>query len=199
MRGNTKNECLKQESAKRETKKKIVEAFWKLYKEMNIERITVKKITDACGIYRTTFYLHFADVYAILEEIEERLMQDVKQIPVGKNLSPDAQEFLRAQIQENLVENYEYLRILLDGVHHPEFAGSYKRELVRRMSAAYGLDLAAMDVCNQKIAEVTFSAMIDMLLRLVDDLDLSYVGAAAILSGYMNYGMVNTIKKASNI
>ena len=68
------------ENAKQETRKKIVRSFWKLYKTKEIEKITVKDITDASGIYRTTFYLHFSDIYAILEIIEEKLMKELQQL-----------------------------------------------------------------------------------------------------------------------
>ena len=65
---------------KRGTADRIVREFWKLYKKTNIEKITVKNITDASGIYRTTFYLHFSDVYEVLEDIERKLLEELGRI-----------------------------------------------------------------------------------------------------------------------
>ena len=194
MQGNVRGEYVKQENAKRETKRKIVDAFWELYKVTNIEKITVKKITDACGIYRTTFYLHFADVYAILEEIEAHLMRDMKSIAVDVAENQEDKSRLMHDVQTSLVKYYEYLRVLLDGTHHPEFARTYKKELVKRMSMAYDIELPSMNVCDQKIVEITFSTVIDMFLGLVEELDLSCERVTDILSGYMRDGVINTIK-----
>lgn len=51
------------------TKLAIIESFIRLSKEMPIEKITVTKITEKCGINRNTFYYYYQDVYALLEEI----------------------------------------------------------------------------------------------------------------------------------
>lgn len=51
------------------TKLAITECFIQLSKEMPIEKITVTKITERCGINRNTFYYYYQDVFALLEEI----------------------------------------------------------------------------------------------------------------------------------
>lgn len=51
------------------TKQAIVNCFIELSEEMPIEKITVTAITNRCGINRNTFYYHYQDIYALLEEI----------------------------------------------------------------------------------------------------------------------------------
>ena len=51
------------------TKQAIVEAFIKLASKKPLEKITVRNIVDTCGINRNTFYYHFQDIFAVLEEI----------------------------------------------------------------------------------------------------------------------------------
>lgn len=51
------------------TKMAITNCFIELSQEMPIEKITVTEITKRCGINRNTFYYHYQDVYALLEEI----------------------------------------------------------------------------------------------------------------------------------
>ncbi|MGN0611520.1 MAG: TetR/AcrR family transcriptional regulator [Ruminiclostridium sp.] len=51
------------------TKRAIEESFKKLLSEQPLEKITVKNITDDCGVNRNTFYYHYSDIYELLEEI----------------------------------------------------------------------------------------------------------------------------------
>lgn len=51
------------------TKQAIMEGFIELSKQMPIEKITVKKVTDHIGITRNTFYYHYQDIYDLLDEI----------------------------------------------------------------------------------------------------------------------------------
>ena len=48
------------------TEKAIIETLNKLLKVQTIDKITVKDLTEACGISRNTFYYHFHDIYEVL-------------------------------------------------------------------------------------------------------------------------------------
>ena len=48
------------------TEKAIVETLNELLNKQTIDRITVKDLTEACGISRNTFYYHFHDIYEVL-------------------------------------------------------------------------------------------------------------------------------------
>ena len=51
------------------TGKAIKESFVKLLNEKPLARISVKDIVEDCGINRNSFYYHFQDIPALLEEI----------------------------------------------------------------------------------------------------------------------------------
>ncbi len=51
------------------TKRAIKEAFWKLLNEQPLNQISVRKIVEECGINRNSFYYHFQDIPALIEEI----------------------------------------------------------------------------------------------------------------------------------
>lgn len=51
------------------TRKAIREAFLQLLEERPLSRITVKNIVERCSINRNTFYYHYRDLPALLEEI----------------------------------------------------------------------------------------------------------------------------------
>lgn len=51
------------------TKRALAASLRKLLARKTIDRITVKEITDDCGVNRQTFYYHFQDVYDLMEWI----------------------------------------------------------------------------------------------------------------------------------
>ena len=57
-----------------QTIRNIKEAFWKLYEERPIEKISVKQITDLAGYNRATFYLYFSSVRDVRDQIEDDLL-----------------------------------------------------------------------------------------------------------------------------
>lgn len=48
-------------------KTKLAEAMKSLMVKKPFEKITVKEITDMCGVNRQTFYYHFEDIYDLLK------------------------------------------------------------------------------------------------------------------------------------
>ena len=51
------------------TRNAIKTAFGKLIREKPINRITVRDISESCGINRNTFYYHYQDIPTLIEEI----------------------------------------------------------------------------------------------------------------------------------
>ena len=60
------------------TRRDFEDAFWQLYAEKSIEHITVRELSERAGYHRGTFYLHYTDVYALLESIESRLLSEME-------------------------------------------------------------------------------------------------------------------------
>ncbi|MDO4545403.1 MAG: TetR/AcrR family transcriptional regulator [Bacillota bacterium] len=61
----------------RKTKAAIKQGFMQLLiKEKDIRKISVRQLTDLVDISRGTFYLHYPDLYELLEEIEQEVMQE---------------------------------------------------------------------------------------------------------------------------
>ncbi len=51
------------------TQKAIKDTFIELLNEMPLNQITVKQIVEKCGINRNSFYYHYQDIPALIEEI----------------------------------------------------------------------------------------------------------------------------------
>ncbi|MGN4426860.1 TetR/AcrR family transcriptional regulator [Bacillus cereus group sp. MYBK30-1] len=54
---------------KTSTKASIMESFTQLLKKKELEKITIKNITDSANINRATFYAHFDDKYQLFDEL----------------------------------------------------------------------------------------------------------------------------------
>lgn len=61
-----------------QTKQTLVDAFWKLYREKGIERITVGEIAATAGYNRSTFYEYFSDVPEMLRQIEDAILEEMQ-------------------------------------------------------------------------------------------------------------------------
>lgn len=56
----------------------LSEAFWKLYIRKPISRITIKELSRETGIHRSSFYGHYDDIYELLRECEQILLDEMK-------------------------------------------------------------------------------------------------------------------------
>lgn len=181
------------EAEKQGTKRRIVDAFWTLYKTTNIEKITVKNIADACGIYRTTFYLHFTDVYAILEKIEQELLDDLQNYTFSVEQSEAEREEVVKELYSSFQNSAEYLHILLDGRRDPEFSKKYKKELIRQMCIIHRVPMDRVDKETGIIIERTLSYLINLFLELAQVEKISYDKLVPLIDGYVKNGVLKTL------
>ena len=54
----------------RQTKQRLYEALIHLLQQKSLREITVRELTELAGISRGTFYFHYADIYALMEQME---------------------------------------------------------------------------------------------------------------------------------
>lgn len=112
-----------------QTKKNLRDAFWSLYKEKRIDKISIKEITDKAGYNRGTFYLYNKDVYDILDQIEEELLNSlddvsesmIKFVMGSEGYLEDYNKFL-----EYFRVNSEYISVLLGENGDAYFSSKYK-------------------------------------------------------------------------
>lgn len=106
-----------------DTKEKIREAFFKLYEEKKIERISIKEITEIAQLNRGTFYVYYKDIYDLLEKTEdeliEELMEKVKKIMTSILRDEAIDPFLPPL---EFYQRYSmFLRVLLGAHGDPNF------------------------------------------------------------------------------
>ncbi|WP_323705447.1 TetR/AcrR family transcriptional regulator [Mammaliicoccus sciuri] len=62
----------------RKSKRAIKQAFIELLTENNLDRITIQQISDLADVNRGTFYLNYEDKYALLDEMENEQIEEIK-------------------------------------------------------------------------------------------------------------------------
>ena len=63
----------------RYTQSVLKQALLSFLKEKPINKITVKEVCERAGLNRATFYAHYSDCFALLESIEEDLLEAFQQ------------------------------------------------------------------------------------------------------------------------
>lgn len=64
----------------RKTRKVLRQCLTVLLKEKKIQDITVREISDMADINRGTFYLHYKDVFDLMEQIEAELLEELDEV-----------------------------------------------------------------------------------------------------------------------
>lgn len=64
----------------RKTKKLLKDTFIELLNEKPMEKISVKDLTEKADLNRGTFYLHYTDIYDLLEQSENELLGEMSEI-----------------------------------------------------------------------------------------------------------------------
>ena len=64
----------------RKTRRQLRECLISLLKEKKVQDITVRELTDMADLNRGTFYLHYKDVFDLLEKTETELQDEFNQL-----------------------------------------------------------------------------------------------------------------------
>lgn len=65
------------------SKTAIKRAFLSLIEKKPYNKITVREITEAADVNRSTFYRYYLDIYDLLEQIEREIIEDVRDKVTG--------------------------------------------------------------------------------------------------------------------
>ena len=121
------------------TKKAIKESFVKLLNEKPLAKISVKDIVEDCGINRNSFYYHFQDIPALLEEIiTEQAEELIENYPEIESLEKGMEVATEFAIQNKMAVFHIYNSVNRDMYEQ------YTMRLCRHVVARY-LDVAFKD------------------------------------------------------
>lgn len=99
----------------RKTRRQLRECLITLLKEKKVQDITVRELTDMADLNRGTFYLHYKDVFDLLEKTEAELQEDFNQL-VCKHDAVDLKQrpsVIFNEIYSLVYDNVDLIEILL--------------------------------------------------------------------------------------
>ena len=114
----------------RYTRQVIRETFLAMLQECSFEKVTVTALCRRADVTRATFYLHYRDVYAVLDEtIADALEVAEQQSPLTDEKRRDELvRIARTGDEQALRERYELLPECHRAAHAPEYRALFEFE-----------------------------------------------------------------------
>lgn len=106
----------------RRTKNALEGAFIDLILKNDVNKITIKDITDKADTNRSTFYTHYEDIYDLLSVIEDKLIDGISVFRSDNLLAVSAQERMTESLQY-IWDNRELFSAIATSSHGSEFLG----------------------------------------------------------------------------
>lgn len=199
-----KQELQKQESQRvMETKERIKEAFFDLYQEKKIERISIKEITEKARLNRGTFYVYYKDIYDLLEKAEDDLMDELigklKGVVAKVIRDEDIQAFLPHP--EFYEKNKKFLRSLLGPNGDPRFVHKMKAFVKNTLLELLKKENIPVVENMDYILEYITSAQLGIISywMVEKDMDIPVSEIGAMIKEITNHGPVGYLKEQKAI
>lgn len=107
------------------TRSVIKESLTVLMKEKPFDKITIKDITDKANINRATFYLHYMDKYDLLEQSQNDILNEIREVLADafKIFNPQSLPIQDATtiipflscVYECIGKNSDFVKVILGG------------------------------------------------------------------------------------
>ena len=138
---------MKKNSSINETKKKIKDAFIRLYFEKDIMNITVKNICSEVPISRTNFYNYYDNVYSVYEDIEGDVLSDLDKITIDfseSDFSDNHTENLHgiSEVLDYMQKNSIYMRALIRHGGTSGFTYKWKKQIKDKFNKKYAKEMS---------------------------------------------------------
>ena len=120
------------------SKAMIRQAFLELLEEKEMDRITVVDIVQRADLSRNTFYAHYQDVNAVLEEFQQQ-MYDGLNCALDEAVAqkaPDGMQQMLQKMAEYVEENKRSFRVLMRAPCETDVLQHIKQMLVDRVMGA---------------------------------------------------------------
>ncbi len=107
---------------KKYTRIVLKESFMKRMQEKPLSNITITEVCEAADINRSTFYSHYKDLYDLLYQIEDDIIEDMNQTLSAYNYTKDDEAIqMTEKLLQYLAENRESCQTLFSEHGDPGF------------------------------------------------------------------------------
>jgi len=117
------------------TQKAIRNAFLTLLERKSISKITIAEISELADLGRGTFYLHYKDIYALYEEIENSLYSEIEQLLDRASLISTPENLLNliSEITEHIVNNRATFLLITNAGYNTRNLHKLKKLFYRKL------------------------------------------------------------------
>lgn len=180
-----------------ETKERIRNAFFDLYAEKKIDRISIKEITDRAELNRGTFYVYYKDIYNLLEKTEDEMIEEL--VVKLRDLIP---RILREENIDPFLPPFEFyqryskfLKILLGANGDPNFIHKIKTILKKTLRELLQKEQIPEAENMEYVMEFISSAQIGIISHwLANDMALPINELGEMIKQIMLHGPVGYLK-----
>ncbi|OSB11739.1 TetR/AcrR family transcriptional regulator [Paraclostridium bifermentans] len=162
------------------TRSVIKESLTLLMKEKSFDKITIKDITDKANINRATFYLHYMDKYDLLEQSQNDILNEIREVLADafKIFNPQSLPIQDANtiipfiscVYECIGKNSDFVKVILGGNGDLNFQLKFKsliEELIKKISVIKTPD--AFCIPLKYLIETATSMHIGIISRWLED------------------------------
>jgi AcrR family transcriptional regulator len=185
----------KQPEITTQTRENLIQAFWGLYRQKKIEHITIKNITTRAGYNRSTFYEYFVDIYDLLNQFEDTLLEYLKE-QILDSLDGGPNDDIIQKLADVYESKGDYLGILLGENGDPNFVKKLKT--VMRSTLVGTFRLPEKEIHTSYIFEFGMSAIIGTVTHWYQSKrDLPSKEMVRLLRSMLERGITSEIKENS--
>ncbi len=115
------------------TRRSIINAFLELRSKKDLEKITIKELSELAFINKATFYSHFQDIYDLSEQLEDETVTAVLDyITVTDELITNPRKAAE-MISIGFRSREQLIHILFSGSREPFFTGKLERQIKTKL------------------------------------------------------------------
>lgn len=118
----------------RMTKQRLYQALITLLQQKSLREITVRELTELAGISRGTFYFHYTDIYALMDQMEAAQLKRLNELmdTLIPSISQEDVPTALVALFTYLTENPDLCAALYGKSWESEFTASVKRLIAER-------------------------------------------------------------------
>ena len=158
------------------TEKQIRESFMKLLNEKPLKQITVRDIVDDCGISRNTFYYHFQDIPALIENIVEESSKNLLKNHPEINTIEECLDISVSYILDNrkaVMHIYKSVNRDFFEYYHWKICGNVVRSYMDRKFAGINISDSDREVIVFYVKSLVYGVVMGWLQNdLTDDIQI---------------------------
>lgn len=186
-----------------ETKKHIESIFISLYKEKEINEISVTELCKKAKINRRTFYNHYEDIYILRKDIECEVITAFKAFypvmldsVINQNFTDEATEII-----ENFAKEYKEIILLFITIRTSksflETVRKYSSDCIQKVLPFY-LDLSVP--INRSIIEyISYGQMGIIIWWITEGQNVNIKDLAETINKIQRQGALNILQNSHNI